>query len=96
MPRSNSDADENDSLTSDGEAEVEVPPPRTQAPTVSSPKSATFTHRTGRPNRRRPTMASVPSEIDRSARPIDQFRMAVRKVCTILKLEILFVTNPFI
>lgn len=87
MPKSNSDADENDSLTSDDEAEVASPNRASFAPrdvAGPSPRSPVPTHRTARSaNRRsrRPTMAApVPSRIDPNAKPIDKFRTAVRLV----------------
>ncbi|CAE6424399.1 unnamed protein product [Rhizoctonia solani] len=85
MPRSNSDADENDSLTSDEEA-----PPRTHA-NGSRPRSPTGTHTTRRTGRRRPTMpASVqqPSRINPNDKPIDKFRTAVRLVAKMHRAQV--------
>ncbi|KAJ1308498.1 hypothetical protein OPQ81_004202 [Rhizoctonia solani] len=84
MPKSNSDADENESLTSDEEA----PPPPANP---STPRSPTGTHHTRRTARRRPTMPASPqqpSRINPSDKPIDKFRTAVRLVTRIQKAQI--------
>ncbi|CAE6402509.1 unnamed protein product [Rhizoctonia solani] len=82
MPKSNSDADENDSLTSDEEA-----PPQANG---STPRSPTGTHHTRRTARRRPTMPvnPQPSRINPSDKPIDKFRTAVRLVTKMQKTQI--------
>ncbi|CAE6418565.1 unnamed protein product [Rhizoctonia solani] len=84
MPKSNSDADENDSLTSDEEA-----PP--QAMGSSAPRSPTETHHTRRTARRRPTMPASPqrpSRINPADKPIDKFRTAVRLVTKMQKTQV--------
>ncbi|CAE6524594.1 unnamed protein product [Rhizoctonia solani] len=84
MARSNSDADENDSLTSDEEA---PPPPQANS---STPRSPTETHHTRRTARRRPTMPVIeqPSRINPSDKPIDKFRTAVRLVAKMQKTQV--------
>ncbi|CAE6443351.1 unnamed protein product [Rhizoctonia solani] len=83
MPRSNSDADENDSLTSD---EEEFTPPVNG----SAPISPTTTHHTRRTGRRRPTMPPnpQPSRINPADKPIDKFRTAVRMVTRMQKTQV--------
>ncbi|CAE7178392.1 unnamed protein product [Rhizoctonia solani] len=82
MPKSNSDADENDSLTSDEEA-----PPQANG---SGPRSPTSTHHARRAARRRPTMAASvqPSRINPLDKPIDKFRTAVRLVAKMQKTQV--------
>lgn len=92
MPKSNSDADENDSLTSDDEMvspnRASFAPRDAAGPSPRSPKSPVPTHRTTRSanRRRRPTMPAVePSRINPSDKPIDKFRAAVRLVSINIK-----------
>ncbi|KAG8684729.1 hypothetical protein FRC09_015181 [Ceratobasidium sp. 395] len=94
MPKSNSDADENESLTSDEETTSPTratfapgPAPRPRSPIqVTSP---TNSHRFSRIQSRRPTINQrQPSTIDPNAKPIDKFRSAVEMVMRVNKTHI--------
>ncbi|ELU45957.1 CorA domain-containing protein [Rhizoctonia solani AG-1 IA] len=79
--QSNSDADENDSLTSDEEGPTRsMTTPHTHA-NGSTPRSPTETHTTRRTGRRRPTLApslQQPSRINPNDKPIDKFRTVTK------------------
>ncbi|KAF8743285.1 CorA-like Mg2+ transporter protein, partial [Rhizoctonia solani] len=91
MPKSNSDADENDSLTSDEEGPTRsMTTPHTHA-NGSTPRSPTETHTTRRTGRRRPTLApsvQQPSRINPNDKPIDKFRTAVRLVTKMHRTQV--------
>ncbi|QRV73040.1 CorA-like magnesium transporter protein [Ceratobasidium sp. AG-Ba] len=99
MPKSNSDADENESLTSDEETTSPTratfapgPAPRSpQSPRSPRPMmSPVGSHRFSRVQSRRPTMPPQrePSRINPLDKPIDQFRSVVRAVMQMNKTHV--------
>ncbi|KAG8768668.1 hypothetical protein FRC12_005441 [Ceratobasidium sp. 428] len=94
MPKSNSDADENESLTSDEETTSPTratfapgPAPRSRSPIQAT--SPTNSRRFSRIQSRRPTINQrQPSRIDPNAKPIDKFRSAVEMVMRVNKTHI--------
>ncbi|KAG8722814.1 hypothetical protein FRC08_007762 [Ceratobasidium sp. 394] len=95
MPKSNSDADENESLTSDEETTSPTratfaPGPAPRSPQSSRPAmSPVGSHRFSRVQSRRPTIGMrEPVRIDPSAKPIDRFRSAVQIVMRMNKTHV--------
>jgi len=95
MPKSNSDADENESLTSDEETTSPNRATFAPGPAPRSPQSSRVamspvgSHRFSRAQSRRPTMgAREPTRIDPSAKPIDRFRSAVQIVMKMNKTHV--------